>query len=372
MLLPGFHDVHAHPESGGMNLTIRCNVSGLLTLPKIKTKLTECAHDLNEGDWLLGSGWSTGSFPNADPQKEWIDDIPGDHPIYMDDEGGHSAWVNSKALEKAGIDADTQDPHAGIIMRDADGNPSGTLRELAMSLVADILPVASTKDRLNAMRAAMIHANEFGVTAIVDAFVYPDMDDLYLTLQKNDELTVRFNLAYYLPPDWDGNVDALIARQLPDNEMLRGMQVKLWMDGVMEARTAGVKQAYVGEPDNYGILAYPDEFMNHWVPILEAQGFQMHLHTIGDAALAQALTALERSREVNGVANRRPYLIHNYLIDPIDYDRIREADATVNFTMLWDQMDPVMIDATISTTYRNGSATQTSITRWKIRSTQPP
>lgn len=347
MLLPGFHDTHAHPEPGGMNLTVRCNVSGIHVLELIQSKLTECATTLPSGAWLEGSGWSTGSFPNANPMKEWLDAIPGEHPIYLDDEGGHSAWANSLAFEKAGIDADTPDPHAGIIMRDKDGNPTGTLREHAMSLVSDLLPKASTEVRLNALRAAMAHANSFGVTAMVDAMVVPEMDELYRTLEANDELTVRFNLAYYLEPDWDGNLDELVARQKHDNEMLTGMQVKLWMDGVLEAQTAAVKTPYVGQPDNYGILSYSDEFVSHWIPKLEAAGFQMHLHTLGDAAVAQALGGLEMSRDINHAPNNRPYFVHNYLIDTADYPRLAAAGATLNFTMLWDQMDPVMLEATL-------------------------
>ena len=107
MLLPGFHDTHAHPIGGGLNLTILCNLSGLLELDLIKIKLGACAQSLPEGAWLQGAGWSTGSFPNGNPTRQMLDDIPGNHPIYLTDEGGHSAWVNSQALLEAGITAET-------------------------------------------------------------------------------------------------------------------------------------------------------------------------------------------------------------------------------------------------------------------------
>jgi predicted amidohydrolase YtcJ len=346
MLLPGFHDTHAHPEPGGLGLTIHCNLAGLQALDPIVKKLTECASKLEEGTWLQGAGWSTGSFPNGNPHKDWLNDIPGKHPIFLADEGGHSAWVNDMAMKMAGIDDNTVDPHAGLIMRDHSGEASGTLRELAMLLVSDIMPLPSTEQRLEALRVAMRHANEFGITSMVDAYVFPDMDSLYVTLLDNDELTLRFNLAYYLGPAWDEDWAALNARFMASNELLRGTQIKLWMDGVMESQTAAVKQHYVGQPDNVGILAHSDQWMNRIVPKLEANGFQLHMHTIGDAAVSQALTALEKSREISGSGNIRPYLIHNYLISADDYPRITAADATVNFTMLWDQMDPVMIEVT--------------------------
>ena len=346
MMLPGFHDTHVHPVPGGMNLTIRCNLSGLHSIDRIQAKLAQCSEDLPDGEWLNGSGWSTGSFPNGNPMKEALDAVPGNHPIYLSDEGGHSGWANSLALELAGINSDTVDPPAGIIMRDADGNPSGTLREHAMSLVKDLVPEPSREEKLAALVAAMKHANEFGITSMVDAMVGTGGEELYRYLDDQNQLSVRFNLAYYLKPDWDGDIDSLVDRLKADSDMLRGTQIKLWMDGVMEAQTAFVKTAYVDQPDNYGIQSYSDEFTLRWIPELEARGFQMHLHTIGDAAVSQALDALEKSREQNGKANTRPYLIHNYLIDREDYKRIMAADATVNFTMLWDQMDPVMVNAT--------------------------
>lgn len=346
MLLPGFHDAHAHPVSGGANLTYLCNLSGLLQLSQMLAKLEECAMTLQPGEWLQGSGWSTGSFPAGNPHLDMLDSVPGDHPIYLTDEGGHSAWANKEALELAGIDASTPDPHAGIIMRDVDGTPSGTLRELAMGLVASHVPPPQKSQQLDALRAAMKHANRFGITSMVDAFVTPDLDDIYLELLRDDELSVRFHLAFYLAPDWDEDMDTLLARRKGDGNLLHSSQIKLWMDGVMEAQTAAVKTHYVGQPENLGLLSYSDEWLSRVVPALEAEGFQLHLHTLGDAAVAQALTALELSREVNKAPNRRPYLIHNYLIDPADYPRIKAADATLNFTMLWDQMDPVMVNAT--------------------------
>lgn len=347
MVLPGFHDAHAHPISGGQNLTFLCNLSGLLEVSQILEKLTACAEQLEPDEWLRGSGWSTGSFAEGSPHKRILDGLSGNHPIYLTDEGGHSAWVNSKALEIAGINAGTPDPHAGIIMRDDSGEPSGTLRELAMYMVEKLLPKPEASQQLDALRAAMGHANQFGITSMVDAFVTPDLDPIYTQLHQQKELTVRFHLAFYLDPDWDEDMDTLVARRVGDGELLHTDQIKLWMDGVMEAQTAAVKTHYVGQPENFGLLSYSEDWLARVVPALEARGFQMHLHTLGDAAVAQALTALEQSRELNGQPNLRPYLIHNYLVDPADFERIAEAGATLNFTMLWDQQDPVMTKVTL-------------------------
>jgi predicted amidohydrolase YtcJ len=274
--------------------------------------------------------------------KEALDTISTAHPMFLVEEGGHSAWVNSAALVLAGIDANTATPKGGIIMRDEQGSPSGTLRESAMLLVRKHVPAPVEADRLNALRAAMVEANRFGVTAMVDAMVSPDRDALYLKLARKSELTVRMNLAYHLTPNWDEDFDALSKRFRNDSEYLRGTQIKLWMDGVVEAQTAAMKAPYVGQPDNTGLLMYTDEQLNRWVPELEARGFQMHMHTIGDAAVDQALTALEASRKQNNAPNRRPYLIHNYFVDKADYPRILAAGATANFTMLWDQLEGVM------------------------------
>jgi predicted amidohydrolase YtcJ len=337
MLMPGFHDVHMHPNSASV-FVYECNLYGLYTKEELVDRLKECAAQDSDSPWLRGTGWEA-STPDSPEQlfKEDLDKIAPDRPVYLMDLDGHHAVVNSKALEIVGIDASTEDPAGGIIHRRAGGEPSGLLIETAAYVPESYAPEVSFEDSLKTLQFAMRKANEYGITTINDAWEPPERDGVWKHLREQGLLTARVNLSLLVTETWDEDWDALLARKLDGDEMLSAMQVKLLVDGVMENQTAAVKRPYLGTDGNKGLSMFTDEQLNKWIPLFEKHGFQVHAHTIGDAAVDQVLTALEASREINGAPNDRPFLIHCYLIDPADYPRIEAAGATVNFTMLWRQ-----------------------------------
>ncbi len=339
MLLPGFHDVHMHPDS---ILPSSCNLIGIDSLEKTLAKIAECAKS-KEGEWLQGSGWWLSDHTDpALPEK--LDAVTGDCPTYLVSMDGHQAWINSKAMEIAGVTAESPDPPGGVIFRDKTGKPTGILSESAMSLPAPFLPPEDPEDLMRGLQMAMRQANRYAITAIEDAWgVSPTKDRVYKEMEENGLLTTRVNLNIRVDENWDEDMDALLARKVEGSEFFRAAQIKIMTDGVMETQTAALKKPYIGLGNDKGILLFTDEQLNRWIPLLEANGFQIHAHTLGDAAVAQILTALEKSREINAKPNNRPYLIHNYLIDSADYPRIKAAEATVNFTMLWRQQDPGMV-----------------------------
>jgi len=348
MLLPGFHDVHCHPDQGGVMFTTYCPLFGLGKGEKILSKIKEFTEKLPHDEWVLGTGWALGAFQDLNPRKEDLDSITGGRPAYMIAEDWHNIWVNSKALQIMGIDKNTPDPHGGIIERDpVTGEPSGTFRESAMFLADDFIPKEDFTTQAKGLKAAMKEANRFGIVALLDAWcVDPVKEEIYKSIEKSGELTTRVNLALLIDEKWDEDIDTLLKRRILDNDMLIANQIKLMVDGIMESQTAAIKKPYAGTNSNKGILYYSDEQLLKWIPIFESHGFQIHAHTIGDAAVAQVLNGLERSREINKKSNNRPCFIHNYLVDPADYPRLKNCSASASFTMLWRQEDGNMLNLT--------------------------
>ena len=343
LLLPGFHDVHMHAESAGV-FVYACNLYGMDSKEAFSTRLSACIERSPNESWIVGEGW-----PPAEPEKlllrNELDQLLPDRPMWLMALDGHNALVNSKALEISGITAQTPNPVAGVIGRYPNGELSGLLIESAMWLPSEHIPAVSLERRAAALKAAMREANRFGITTIVEAWETPDLDQAWLALKAAGDITTRVNLAFLIEEDWDEDIDELKQRrvQMNDQPLIFANQIKLLTDGVVEIQTAAVKQPYPAQEDHpNGLMYFTDEQLNRWIPMLEAEGFQIHAHTIGDLAMDKVLTALERSRQVNDAPNNRPMFIHNYLVDPDDYARLQAADASANFTMLWRQIDPNM------------------------------
>ncbi|SFL00523.1 amidohydrolase [Shimia haliotis] len=343
MLMPGFHDVHIHSDWVGEALALKCDLAGKGTPEDVAAVIKACDAELPEGEWLIGVGWALGAFENASPSLEFIDSILPDRPFYGVAEDGHNAWVNSKALELAGITKDTPDPENGWILHTEDGEIQGTFREYAMFLFDDVLPTYDAGDYGKAYRAFMQAVNSKGITTVVDAWGTQDKLDHVNEVIASGDATVRFNFAMYLDPGYSGDLSEYRDWYSTGDEWIQVDQIKLWMDGVFEAQTAATEENYIGHNHN-GELFYEEAKLKEWFPALEAMGYQMHMHTIGERAVGQALDMLEHSRDVRGAeVNNLPFLIHNYSIKPEDYARIKAADATVNMTMLWRQNNDSMV-----------------------------
>jgi predicted amidohydrolase YtcJ len=340
MLLPGFHDTHSHPTTASVFVN-ECNLFGLFTKAEMLAALEAWVEEDRESAWVRGAGWRVPPDPADQPHRQDLDAIEADRPMFLFCMDGHHAVVNSKALEVAGIDETTVDPPFGEIDRDEDGKPTGLLIEHAVKLVAQHLPDVDDDTTREVLRRAMGIANSYGIVAIADAWTDPPAERAYRSLWRDGALTARINMCYPLVVEQE--LGDYTSRRLEGDEMLRGRWIKIMADGVMESLTAYVKETYTNTPhDRHGIAAFTDEQLWERMPALEAAGFQFHTHAIGDAAVAQILTALEVCRDKSGGPNNRPIIAHNYLIDPADYQRIRDAGATLNFTMLWRQRDDTL------------------------------
>ena len=345
MVLPGFHDAHVHPMYGGIQL-IQCDLSGADRVAALTAKVAECDAALPEGDWLVGGGWELSLFPDANPSKDLLDGVNESRPIFLRGADGHSSWANSKALALAGIEAETPNPPQGIIERDADGEPSGTLRESAQGLVEAIVPPLTAEDRLEATRQAVALANQFGITSMIDAATSTDEWEAWQGLEAAGRLTARVVLSIPVssPLTWTPDASLIRTEDRGSGQLLRRDAAKLFVDGVLEGETAALLEPYLGEGGGTGMLILPADELAARVVALDAQGVQAHFHAIGDRAVRVALDAVEQAIEQNGPSDNRHHISHLQLIDPADYPRFAALGVTANFQALWAYPDGYITD----------------------------
>jgi predicted amidohydrolase YtcJ len=231
-VLPGFQDAHLHPPHGGL-LAIECNLHESESGAKCLDTIARYAAEHPEREWIAGSGWSMDSFPGGTPGKESLDAIVPDRPVFVTNRDGHGAWVNSRALELAGIDSSTSDPPDGRIERGAGGEPSGTLHEGAMRAVQELVPATTAGEWEQAILNAQAQLHALGITAWQDATVLPQTLSAYRALAERGELTMRAegNLLWDRTRD-DEQIDELLAmREQGRVGRLRIRGAKIFQDG---------------------------------------------------------------------------------------------------------------------------------------------
>jgi predicted amidohydrolase YtcJ len=306
-----------------------------------------------ELDWIVGEGWSMGDFPGGTPRAEDLDRVVADRPIFLSNRDGHGAWVNTRALEVAGITAETADPADGRIERDPDGAPSGTLHEGAMNLVRRLMPEDTIDEMLAGLELAQRYLHSVGVTAWQDAWVTPDMIEVYRTMAERGTLTARVVGAHWWdrhrgPEQLHGFVDA---RRQASHGRFQATAVKLMLDGVLENFTGAMLDPYLdgngGPTDRRGIDMIDAVALRDIVTQVDALGFQPHFHAIGDRAVRNALDAVAAARVANGPSDTRPHIAHIQVIHPDDVPRFAELDVTANAQPFWacheTQMDVLTI-----------------------------
>jgi predicted amidohydrolase YtcJ len=348
MVLPGFHDTHIHP-SGGITLA-ECTLDDLATPEAILDSVSRYAIAHPALAWIRGRGWQLPVFPEANPRREWLDRVVPDRPVYLTAADGHSAWVNSKALALAGITHDTKDPPNGRIERDPlTGEPTGTLREQAEELVARLLPARTQEEIRAGLVRALLMANRFGITTVHEANAGPDLLQAYAMLDSAGQLSARVIAALKTDPKaGPGQVDSLRAwrGRYRGTRYYSPKAAKIFADGVIEAKTAALLAPYTGS-DTPGEPNLSPAAMDTLVAALDAAGFQVHVHAIGDRAVRMSLDAFEFARRHNGPRDARPIIAHLELIDPADIPRFAALGVIPSFQPLWAYADKYITDLTV-------------------------
>lgn len=348
MLLPAFHDAHAHPIAGGLQLQ-GCNLSGIRAESDLLAAIRACAAADPDSDWLIGEGWELSVFPpEGNPTRELLDAIDDERPVLMRAADGHSSWANSVALARADVTADTPDPRNGVIERDARGEPSGTLRESAQALLEAVAPPLSHAERMEGARSALRHLNALGITSFIDASVGPDELAVWRELEAGGELTARIVASIRVRGvSENASSDLVDPASRGTDALLRTDAAKLFLDGVLEGETAALVEPYLGRGKARGILNVGWDDLVVTVTDLDARGVQIHMHAIGDAAVQQGLDAIELARTVNGPRDNRHHISHLQLVHPDDYGRFAALDVRANFQALWAYPDPYITDVNL-------------------------
>lgn len=346
-LLPGFQDSHIHLVGGGLRLDA-CQLGSFTTREEILAEIRRYAEAHPDRPWILGGGWALPAFPQANPHKSLLDAIVPDRPVALSAADGHSVWVNSRALELARITKETPDPPNGRIERDATGEPTGTLRESAAQLLATVVPKRSPQEYADGLRKALKLAAESGITSIQDASARSEELEAYAALDRSGELTVRVTAALRAGPEkgLDQIPEFIRQRATYRGKRLRAETVKIFVDGVIEARTAALLEPYVGSDDR-GHPNWEPEALDQMVAALDREGFQIHVHAIGDHAVRLALDAFEKARAANGPRDARHQIAHLELIDPQDIPRFQSLGVIADFQPLWAWDDPYINDLTV-------------------------
>jgi hypothetical protein len=352
-VIPGFGDAHVHPLHGGL-ARLRCELHGQRGLDIYLATIASYAATHPDVAWILGGGWSMDDFPGGVPHGDALDRVVPDRPVFLSSRDGHSAWVNSKALEIAGITSTTADPPDGRIDRDADGRPIGALQEGAAALVERLTPPTATEELVAALRLAQAELHSLGITTWQDAIVTPELEEpAYVTLAGRGELTARVVGALWWDRSRGGEqIDELVERRARTAVgRYAPTSVKIMQDGVLENFTGAVLEPYLG-PDgrptgNRGLSQVEPEALKGYVTRLDALGFQPHFHAIGERAVREALDAVAAARAANGMTDTRPHVAHIQVIHPDDLGRFRELAVVANAQPYWacheGQMDNLTI-----------------------------
>jgi predicted amidohydrolase YtcJ len=356
-LLPGFIDAHVHPVFAGDRMC-RCNLAGVKTAAEYADAIAAYAASHPEAEWITGGGWSMEAFPGGIPTREQLDQVTDGRPAFLPNRDGHGAWVNSRALEIAGIDASTPDPLDGRIERDASGQPVGTLQEGAQHLVSRLIPAATADDWYAGLLAGQEYLLSFGITGWQDAIVgshpgLPDPIDAYLRAAGVG--TLRANVVGALWWERDRGVEQVAElverRRTGQAGRFGATSVKMMLDGVAENHTAAMLEPYLDGHDcateTSGLdFIDPDE-LPRFVTALDSEGFQVHFHALGDRAVRNALDAIAAARAANGDSGLRHHLAHLQVVHPDDIPRFAALSATANIQPLWAMHEPQMDELTI-------------------------
>ncbi len=344
LVLPSFGDAHVHPVLGGISFS-QCSIHDGTSVADYLATVADCIEETPGNGVVFGRGWGPGLFPpNGIPHKSLLDEIAPDRPVILKSTGGHSIWLNSKALELAGITDDTPDPPNGRIDRDSEtGEAIGGLQEAAMDLVATHIPSPTSTQLEDAIAYTVEHFNQLGITNWLDAGVEVFADgssptiDAYKTVQHDGRLNMNVTVSLKWEND-RGNeqINTLIAAAKHAAESgIRADSVKFYLDGVLVQRTAAVLHPYMGTTDEYGELQIPTDQLADAVAELDAQDFQIFIHALGDRAVRKALDAIEESQWNGAEADPRHLIAHLSLIDPADQPRFGELNVAANFQPLW-------------------------------------
>ena len=359
MILPGFHDIHVHPVHGGVTF-LQCNLTDIRGIDNLLSKIKNCAEEKEPNEWVLGGGWAVDNFSAMNlPDKTMLDAIVPDKPVSLKSSDGHSLWANSIALEISNINESTIDPKNGAIERYPNSRePSGLLHEdSAMMLVMDNHPELTNNELIDGLKYSRDEFHRLGITGVQDALLKLDPGDPYFGLDAYNYLDDRNELNLHVVTAMFWNNGQPLKPQLERFKRVREKQknsknvkatsIKIWQDGVIETYTAAMKEPYSDRADLFsGELQNQPSKLNAAIEALDAEGFQIHFHAIGDYAIEVSFDSLQNARKKNGKRDSRHHISHIEVFQEKDISRFNELDVVANFQPLWAIEDEYITEHT--------------------------
>lgn len=334
LVTPGMVDAHGHPFNlGNTEETDYFSVRGAASWDEVVERVAARIEEMEPEEWLIGGGWYQDDWEdNTIPEHDSLSAVSPDNPVFLYRRGGNSAFVNAKALEIAGIDANTPDPYGGIIGRKADGSPSGFLVNMGNNLVSDHFP---EPDRplswyMERLRRAATMGNEVGLTGWHDAGIGPTLIDAYKALVDAGELTVRVNAMLQNPRE--GDLEAYFSEHrvvdYGGRHLFQVRSVKVFFDGALGSRGAALFEPYSDDPENRGVYEIrPEHLFEVSVAALNT-GMQVCPHAIGPRAVKETLDIYEEAFLEAEAAGARFRIEHAELVAEEDVARFSELGVT--------------------------------------------
>lgn len=348
MLMPSFFETHGHMQSQTSNI-YSVNLKGLKSVDEYLKAIKKFSDENPNAVAITGFGWLNTMFPPTGPTKELLDQIRSDIPISLTSEDYHSAWVNSKALEMGKVTKDTPNPAGGgVIEHNAQGEPSGTLRESASGLVDGILPDYTIAQYKEGIKSYQKMAQSLGFTGAFDAVLGEGSNaiEAYKELAKSGELEMRFRGCYITDTEQGPEqISSLSAAKTRDDcgDLFKINKLKFFEDGVVEGLTAYLLEPYApgtGKPDDYkGTPKWRLDRFKEVAAAGEKAGFQIHIHAIGDGAVRDSLDALAYAEQKNGKGDYRNEITHLQLVSPADIPRFKELGVIAAVNPYWHFKD---------------------------------
>lgn len=335
-LSPGFRDGHAHPLFAGLEDSFAA-VRGLASLDEVIAAVAAWAAAHPTAAWVRGEGFDPALAPGAVFRAEWLDRVVRDRPVALMAWDYHTVWANTAALRLTGIDAQTPDPPGGEIVRDPDGTPVGTLREIeAWRPLYAAMPPVPPGQMAQAVTSAGAVLAAAGVTWVQDAWVDPVL--LAAWREHGAAFGPHVDLALLAEPGrWRDQDLPGLAASVP--APLTARTVKFFADGVIESGTGALLEPYCDCPGSRGLPLWSPEELAEAVTAADAAGLAPHIHAIGDAAVRSALDAIEHAIRINGPRDRRPVIAHLQLVSDVDLPRLGQLGVIANVQPFWAQWD---------------------------------
>lgn len=344
LVTAGFNDAHIHFLGGAMGLT-QVDLLATTSLEEVIEITTSFIQDNPEKEWITGRGWQYSYFESGLPDHETMKALAIDKPVFLRAYDGHSAYANPKALEMAGITSSSVYRGFGEIVKDANGNPTGAFKEGAMSLVGNLVPQPSHEDEINALKKGMELAASLGITSMQNASGSEKELKLFLDLLAQKKLTVRYATSFSVgentTPEELERFNFLKDSIGTENPWLRADAIKFMIDGVIESHTAAMLEHYSDLlPEDelaLGLINIPSKRFHDLVKDLDAKGFRLYTHAIGDRGVREVFSAYENAISTNPARERRHRIEHIETIAPEDIPRFSKSGILAS-------MEPIHAD----------------------------